>query len=132
MTVLSTKECVEHLKYNASELGFACGKIETGLPLGLTGHGLFCTEGESEITAKGIVYKSSCMGDSGGPLKTLDPNNENRDTLIGLVSGGVTCGTQLIPTWQTRVSYHTTWINFLVKMNRQMKMIFLIKETKEN
>ena len=134
MTILSTEECVEHLKYNATQTykgsSAVRGKIEKGLPLGLTGHGLFCTEGKGEVLNGKRVYKSSCKGDSGGPLKTLDPNNEDRDTLIGVVSGGVTCGTLLIPTWQTRVSYHTKWINCIIDKTTYYLNVGTFNQTK--
>ena len=47
------------------------------------------------------VFTGSCKGDSGGPLKTQFVDSK-RDTLIGIVSGGVGCGNG-IPGWYTKV-----------------------------
>ena len=46
-------------------------------------------------------------------MMTDDENNENRSTLIGIVSGGIGCG-QGIPAWYTKVSFHSDWIRCII------------------
>ena len=62
-------------------------------------------------------FTGSCKGDSGGPLKTQFVDSK-RDTLIGIVSGGVGCGNG-IPGWYTKVCITT----FLCKGCLQKKKI---------
>ena len=45
------------------------------------------------------TFSGSCKGDSGGPLKI---RIDERDTLIGTVSGGYGCGLN-VPGWYTKV-----------------------------
>ena len=45
------------------------------------------------------TFASSCRYDSGGPLTT---KHDDKDTLVGIVSGGVGCGSG-VPGWYTKV-----------------------------
>ena len=113
VTVISNEDCTERLKYNASR-NAATRKAVKAVPRGIIGRGLLCTQGDRF----GQYVKSSCEGDSGGPLKTLDPSNEKRETLIGVVSGGRGCGTG-IPPWYTRLSFHARWFNCIIDKTTQ-------------
>ena len=66
-------------------------------------------------------------------MQTEDANNENRTTLIGIVSGGIGCGLG-IPAWYTRVSFHFKWIRCVVYYsalynNNQKKVVEACKNT---
>lgn len=50
----------------------------------------------------------SCEGDSGGPLQVYPPNS-NLARVVGIVSFGISCGTQY-PGIYTRVAYYIDWI----------------------
>ncbi|KAF8767411.1 Serine protease filzig like protein [Argiope bruennichi] len=58
--------------------------------------------------------KDSCQGDSGGPLFV---NQDNKMTVIGLVSAGIKCGSPLLPGIYTRVISHLDWIEQQIKDN---------------
>merc|ERR1719209_1284999 len=75
---------------------------------------MFCAQGEQ--TEEGI-FKGSCKGDSGGPLQTYNPNNQDRQTLIGIVSGGIGCG-RGIPGWYTKVAFYSKWVQCIVETSR--------------
>ena len=64
------------------------------------------------------IFSGPCKGDCGGPMQTEDSNNENRTTLIGIVSGGIGCGLG-IPAWYTKVSFHSSWIRCIVDKSVQ-------------
>ena len=101
---------------------------------------------ESEIHFNGVISRSAqghmnqegifsgpCKGDCGGPMQTEDSNNENRTTLIGIVSGGIGCG-RGIPGWYTKVSFHSAWIRCIVDKsvqfnNNQRKVVEACKDT---
>ena len=60
-------------------------------------------------------------------MMTDDENNENRSTLIGIVSGGIGCGLG-IPAWYTKVSFHSEWIRCIIYQsalfnNNQKKVV---------
>ena len=57
-----------------------------------------------------------CKGDAGGPLTTVD---KDKDTLIGIISGGVGCG-KGVPSWYTRVSHHEKWFRCIIEMSRKL------------
>lgn len=50
----------------------------------------------------------SCKGDSGGPLQMFHGNSKMA-TVVGIVSYGISCGTEL-PSVYTRVAYYIDWI----------------------
>lgn len=52
--------------------------------------------------------KDSCQGDSGGPLQLIGQGSE-LPKIVGIVSFGISCGTEL-PSIYTRVSYYLEWI----------------------
>ena len=45
------------------------------------------------------IFASPCRFDSGGPLTT---KHDDKDTLVGIVSGGIGCGSG-VPGWYTKV-----------------------------
>lgn len=55
------------------------------------------------------------VGDSGGPLQIF-PSRSILSTIVGIVSFGVSCGTEL-PSIYTRVSYYGLWIGSYVWPN---------------
>lgn len=55
----------------------------------------------------------SCQGDSGGPLQYFPTDNSTLATIVGVVSFGLSCGTD-IPSIYTRVSYYLDWIEAIV------------------
>ena len=64
------------------------------------------------------IFSGPCKGDCGGPLQTVDTNNEDRTTLLGIVSGGIGCG-RGIPGWYTKVSFHINWIRCIIDKSVQ-------------
>lgn len=55
----------------------------------------------------------SCQGDSGGPLQIFNESNAGVATVVGVVSFGIDCGSQL-PAIYTRVAYYLNWIESIV------------------
>ena len=108
MTVITNQECRDMLRHNATQRRLVKNKVKKALPGGL--RGLFCSQGE--LSEEG-VFKATCKGDSGGPLTTGDPHNQQRNTLIGIVSGGAGCG-QGVPAWYTNMAYHANWFNCIL------------------
>ena len=104
LTVITAQECEEILRYNASRKTIR-RKIDKALPFGLT-IGLLCGQGVLDEEGE---RGGACKGDSGGPLKIKNRNNDDRETLIGIVSGGVGCGIG-VPNWFTKVSFYRDWI----------------------
>lgn len=114
--VLSNQECGDMLTYNTTKKKAVRRQGTKHLPIGIN-YGMFCAQGEQ--TEEGI-FKGSCKGDSGGPLQTYNPNNQDRQTLIGIVSGGIGCG-RGIPGWYTKVSFHINWIKCIIDKSVQYK-----------
>lgn len=59
----------------------------------------------------------SCQGDSGGPLQYFPRANSTLATVVGIVSFGLSCGSDL-PSVYTRVSYYLDWIEAIVWPNQ--------------
>lgn len=55
-----------------------------------------------------IDYSDACQGDSGGPLFLNEPST-GLSTVVGIVSFGVSCGSEL-PGVYTRIASYTNWI----------------------
>lgn len=51
------------------------------------------------------MFTDSCVGDSGGPLFSIDKN-----ILVGVVSWGISCGNENFPGVYTRISTSLDWI----------------------
>jgi len=111
VTIISNNDCVEALNYNLTDNSVARKQIDQALPQGLS-YGLLCARGE-KINEN--VYRGSCKGDSGGPLTTKD--EEDRTTLVGIVSGGIGCG-KGYPGWYTKVAFHSEWVQCIVKTSK--------------
>ena len=81
---------------------------------------LLCTQGFQNEEG---VFSGPCKGDSGSPLTA---SQDGRDTLVGIVSGGIGCGLG-VPAWYTRVFYYIEWIDCIVresiKNNSNKKMV---------
>ena len=102
LTVISNPMCKEILNANITGNIDNRKKLLQALPLGLE-YGLLCAQGI--YSEEKEIFSDSCQGDSGGPLTQLD--EEDRKTLIGIVSGGIDCG-KGYPAWYTRVEYYKT------------------------
>lgn len=113
VTVISNELCKEYLDYNGTQRVQVKKKINNALSNGLN-YGLFCTQGYQDENG---VFTGSCKGDSGGPLKTRFLDSK-KDTLIGIVSGGVGCGSG-IPGWYTKVSFYAPWIDCIIETSRE-------------
>ena len=107
VTVISNQKCKDIFQTNLTSTIFR--QIVQSIPLGLK-YGMMCTQG---------IYNSetnqttgSCKGDSGGPL--FQSGIEQRKTLVGIVSGGVSCGNSF-PSWLTRVQSFTKWIRCILE-----------------
>lgn len=64
--------------------------------------------GGGQYCAYSPARQDSCQGDSGGPLQIYPPN-ANHARVVGIVSFGISCGTQY-PGVYTRVAYYIDWI----------------------
>ena len=114
MTVISNEDCIAMLRHNTT-LKKTVRKTGTKhLPYGLN-YGMFCAQG---LQSEDGIFSGSCRGDSGGPLQTADPSNDDRTTLIGIVSGGIGCG-KGVPGWYTKVSFHIKWIRCIIYKSSQ-------------
>jgi len=116
VTVITNEDCTAMLKFNGTRKIAINRQGISALPYGLN-YGMFCAQGQQN--EKG-VFSGACKGDSGGPLQTDDQNNQDRTTLIGIVSGGIGCG-KGIPGWYTKVSFHNNWIRCIIEKSRQFK-----------
>ncbi|XP_016043477.2 tissue-type plasminogen activator [Erinaceus europaeus] len=64
--------------------------------------------GDTRTGGNNEVYvHDACQGDSGGPLVCM---NDNRMTLIGIISWGVGCGEKDVPGVYTKVINYLNWI----------------------
>jgi len=130
VTVISNQDCIEMLNHNTTFEASVRTQVTEQLPYGLN-YGLFCAQGHQDETTE--VFSGPCKGDCGGPMMTDDENNENRSTLIGIVSGGIGCGLG-IPAWYTKVSFHIKWIRCIIYQsalfdNNQKKVVEACKNT---
>merc|ERR1712059_135718 len=116
MKIISNIDCKrfynENITKNANATKFS--KLQLALPYGLD-YGLLCTQGFQNDEG---VFSGPCKGDSGSPLSATDDND--RETLVGIVSGGLGCGLG-IPPWYTRVSFYYEWVNCIVKSSKTFK-----------
>ena len=92
MTVISNELCREILSYNQTLNKAIKKQIDKALSNGLD-ESILCTQGH--VTDDGVIT-APCKGDSGAPLTLHD--DMGKQTLIGVVSGGVGCGTPRSPT----------------------------------
>merc|ERR1711953_899672 len=113
VTVITNKYCKEILQANVTKDQNNAKKILKALPLGLD-YGLMCAQGIFKEDKN--IYTGSCKGDSGGPLTQRD--EQDRTTLIGIVSGGIDCG-KGYPGWYTRVEYYKEWIQCIIDKSIQ-------------
>jgi len=113
VTVISNQMCKTILNHNVTGNDNNRKKILQALPLGLE-YGLLCAQGIYQEDKD--IYSGSCKGDSGGPLTQKD--DQDRTTLIGIVSGGIDCG-KGYPGWYTRVEYYKTWIQCIIDKSVQ-------------
>ena len=73
---------------------------------------------ESNVCIDGTDGKSTCNGDSGGPLALTDINNGNKWILIGLTSFGAVAGCEKgWPAVFTRITSYLEWIHFNTGIN---------------
>ena len=107
VTVISNKECEDIMQHNTTNNLNTKNTVESSLPEGLK-RGIIC--GQGSVNEAGVV-RSSCAGDSGGPL--LVTRTDGRKTLIGIVSGGYGCALGN-PGWYTVVKFHSRWIKCIV------------------
>jgi len=116
VTIISNDLCKEYLQYNISQNdnGRIKLEIDNALENGLN-IGTFCTQGMVRKINDKDVFTEPCKGDSGGPLKSA---LREKDTLIGIISGGIGCGLG-IPHWYTKVSYYTRWIDCIIKTSKE-------------
>jgi len=110
VTVISNDEFQTQMMYNISSYPRFIKSLCKYLPMGIN---------DGFLGAKGIlneqgIFTGSCNGDSGGPL--MAQNEDDRRTLIGIVSGGISCG-RGFPGWYTKVSFYKNWITCIIEMN---------------
>jgi hypothetical protein len=118
VTVISNQQCKEILNFNVTDNNNNRKKILQALPLGLD-YGLLCAQGI--YNEEKNLYSGSCKGDSGGPLTQKD--EQDRTTLIGIVSGGIDCG-KGYPGWYTRVEYYKDWVQCIIDKSVQFNNNF--------
>ena len=117
MKVISNNACKTILTSNSSldDSGTMKRNLDKALANGIN-YGLLCTQGKINenkekllsliLRFSGIrngdgVFSGPCRGDDGGPL-TIEEQGVTK--LIGVVSGGIGCGTG-VPSWYTKVSH---------------------------
>lgn len=85
-------------KVGTQQLQILAGiQIQTGCSKLSITPGAFCAGGEKD--------KDACQGDSGGPLVVNGTAGCNTATLVGIVSWGLSCGSEGVPGVYTDVSY---------------------------
>lgn len=108
MTVITAEECTEILKHNTTRRKSVRRGLDGALPSGIT-TGMLCCQGQGFQNEHEVEFSGPCAGDIGGPLKIKNRHGYGRETLIGIIAGGVGCGLG-IPNWFTRVSFYRDWI----------------------
>lgn len=58
----------------------------------------------------------ACQGDSGGPLQYFTGKSSTLARIVGVVSFGISCGTEL-PSVYTRIAHYLDWIEPIVWPN---------------
>jgi len=113
VTVISNKDCTNQLRNIVEERGDGGTRdlINTAIPYGLD-YGFICAKGIYNKTLD--RYSGACFGDSGGPVFLEDPRG--KQTLIGIVSGGVDCGLGY-PGWFTNVVFFQSWIQCIINQS---------------
>ena len=109
VTVISNQRCKDIFQTNLTRAVFR--QLVNSIPLGLE-YGMMCTQGIYNPETKQTT--GSCKGDSGGPL--FQEGIDQRKTLIGIVSGGVSCGSSY-PSWLTRVESFTKWMGCILEQS---------------
>ena len=112
--VISNQKCKEILETRITDPSIFEALVRS-IPLGLQ-DGMMCTEGIYNPSTNQTT--GPCKGDTGGPL-FLEGSNK-RKTLVGIVSGGVSCGNSL-PSWLTRVEYFSKWIRCILEQAVRFK-----------
>ena len=115
VTIISNDDCQSILQHNITDPVIK-DPVSKALPNGIN-YGFVCAKGclyiiynhgfdftsycflPLGIENENGTFSGSCKGDSGGPLKI---RIDERDTLIGIVSGGYGCGLN-VPGWYTKV-----------------------------
>ncbi|XP_059096340.1 uncharacterized protein LOC131890908 [Tigriopus californicus] len=108
MTIIENGLCFQDLCHRSQRDRILTSLMAAHLPFGIPSD-MMCATGFLDVDSE--KYTSPCHGDSGGPLYTRqEAIGENRgQTLVGLVSGGLSCG-ERTPSWFTRVSKYTRWV----------------------
>ena len=114
VTVISNELCREIFHYNQTLNKAIERQINTALPNGLD-DGFLCSQGH--MNRYGVIT-APCKGDAGAPLTLHD--DMGKQTLIGVVSGGVGCG-KGVPSWYSKVSHYYPWIDCVIQTSRDNK-----------
>ena len=122
VTVISNELCREIFHYNQTLNKAIERQINTALPNGLD-DGFLCSQGH--MNRYGVIT-APCKGDAGAPLTLHD--DMGKQTLIGVVSGGVGCG-RGVPSWYSKVSHYYPWIDCVIQTSRDnMGKVDIVRE----
>ena len=106
ITIINNQDCSVYLAGNTSTRPVLKNKLKRALEFGVNQQ-LLCSTGHKNETDDANIYSGPCEGDSGGPLYIKygkEDETRQRQTVEGIVSGGVGCGKN-IPSWYTRVMF---------------------------
>lgn len=109
VTVIDNKECASLMSQKTSKRFDARTQLKLTLNKGLNEQ-LLCTLGVYDDKTK--AFSGPCEGDSGGPVYV---EINGKQTLVGIVSGGIGCGVD-IPTWHTKISEYLPWIECVTSL----------------
>ena len=115
VTIISNDDCRETLRHNTTNNNEARKQIDNALPQGLN-YGLLCAQGRRSRNKDGD-FTGACKGSPSGSLTTKD--DEDRTTLVGIISGGIGCANG-IPGWNTKVGFHSEWVNCIIETSRSI------------